>query len=145
MAEGIITVDDDWKRQAQQEKQRLADESATKAAKPPSPAGQSPAAESRQRSPGRDPTKDPRSAPEASFTGLVQSLMTQSMFYLGELAQRGQEPSVDLDMAKYQLDLLFVLEQKTTGNLTPEEKKLIDQVLYEVRMRFVSVASQYLQ
>ena len=71
--------------------------------------------------------------------------MTQSMFYLGELAQRGQEPSVDLDMAKYQLDLLFVLEQKTTGNLTPDEKKLIDQVLYEVRMRFVSVASQYLQ
>jgi hypothetical protein len=70
--------------------------------------------------------------------------MTQVLFYLGDLATRGAEPAVNFDMARYQLDNLAVLEQKTTGNLTDEEKKLLDTALYETRMRFVSVASQYI-
>jgi hypothetical protein len=56
---------------------------------------------------------------------------------------RGSEPVVDLDMAKYQVDTLGALEEKTRGNLTPEEQHLLDAALYETRVRYVSVASQY--
>jgi hypothetical protein len=50
---------------------------------------------------------------------------------------------LDLDMAKYQIDLLGVLEEKSKGNLSADEQKLIDQALFDLRSRFVSVASQY--
>ena len=43
-------------------------------------------------------------------------------------------------MAKHHIDTLAVLEEKTSGNLTDEEKKLLDNALYEVRMRYVQVA-----
>ena len=74
---------------------------------------------------------------------LVNSLMTQVLLYLGELAPRGVEPQVNLDMAKFNIDLLGVLEEKTKGNLVPDEQKMLDTALYETRMRYVQVASQY--
>jgi hypothetical protein len=46
-------------------------------------------------------------------------------------------------MAKHQIDTLGILEEKTRGNLTEEEQRMMDTVLYEARMRYVSVASQY--
>jgi hypothetical protein len=46
-------------------------------------------------------------------------------------------------MAKHQIDILGVIEDKTKGNLSDEEKHLLDAALYETRMRYVSVASQY--
>jgi hypothetical protein len=46
-------------------------------------------------------------------------------------------------MAKHQIDILGILEDKTKGNLTDEEKHLLDAALYETRMRYVNVASQY--
>jgi hypothetical protein len=49
-----------------------------------------------------------------------------------------------MDMAKYQLDQLGVLEEKTVNNLTDAEKTLLDAALYETRSRFISVASQFL-
>jgi hypothetical protein len=84
-----------------------------------------------------------RTLPEASFATLVNSLVTQILLYLGDLTPRGVEPQVNLDMAKFNIDLLGVLEEKTKGNLTPEEQKLLDNALYEARMRYVSVASAY--
>lgn len=81
--------------------------------------------------------------PEASFPTLVNSLVTQVLLYLGDLTPRGVEPQVNLDMARFNVDLLGVIEQKTKGNLTEDEQKLLDNALYETRMRFVSVASQY--
>jgi len=66
------------------------------------------------------------------------------MLYLGELAPSGMEPMLNLDMAKHQIDLLSILEDKTKGNLSPEEQHLLDGILYEARTRFISVASQFL-
>src|SRR5262249_307981 len=85
-----------------------------------------------------------REMPPASFNTLVQSLVTQALFALGELAIRGSSPQIDLDAAKHHIDTLGVLEEKTPNNLTPEEKKLLDSALYETRMRYVSTASQYI-
>jgi hypothetical protein len=81
--------------------------------------------------------------PQASFSTLVQSTLTQILFYLGELAPRGSEPQLNLDMAKHQIDMLGVLEEKTRGNLTEEEQRLLDGALYESRMRYVGIASQF--
>ena len=72
----------------------------------------------------------------------VQSIVTQVLFYLGELTARGTEPSLNLDMAKHNIDMLGVLEEKTRGNLTEEEQRLLDSALYESRMRYVAIAQQ---
>lgn len=138
-----IHVDTDWKKQAQEEKRRLAEQEekakaagATTAppAGAPAPGGSAAAATA---GPGR------RELPAASFATLVNSTVTQVLVYLGDLAPRGNQPMVDLDMAKHYIDTLAVLEEKTAGNLTPEEKQMLDGALYEVRMRYVSVASQF--
>jgi hypothetical protein len=87
--------------------------------------------------------RDSREMPPASIATLVQSLVTQSLLYLGELNTRGGESMVNLDMAKHSVDTLGVLEDKTRNNLTAEEKQLLDAALYEARMRYISVASRY--
>jgi hypothetical protein len=130
-----LQIDTDWKKQAQEEKRRLAEQQ-----KPALPAA-APAASSTAAA--RDP-RAPREIPPASFATLVQSLVTQALFYLGDLSVRGGEPVVNLDMAKHHIDTLNVLEEKTVNNVSPEEKQLLDSALYEARMRYVSVASQYI-
>ena len=158
-----LHIDTDWKKQAQEEKRRLAEEeqkraaereraSATTAPIAPGPsastgaaAGAAPSAAPGRGRPGSVAARaaGAREMPEASFPTLVNSLMTQVLLYLGELAPRGVEPQVNLDMAKFNIDLLGVLEEKAKGNLTPDEQKLLDTALYETRMRYVQVASQY--
>ncbi len=143
-------VDSDWKKQAAEEKKRLAEqEQQRKAAAPVTPvgvvAGTSSSAPSGARTqtgktgaaPGR------RELPPASIETLVQSMVTQVLFYLGEIGARGSQPMLDLDMAKHHIDTLAVIEQKTQNNLTPAEKQMLDAALYEVRMRYISVASRY--
>lgn len=147
-----IHVDDDWKRQAQEEKRRLAElEQQQKKVAPTGPVGvvagagsAAGAGRSAAGQRGAAPSRD-REMPEASFGTLVQSLVTQVLFYLGDLAVRGREVGVNLDMAKHNLDTLTILEEKTRGNLTPEEQAMLDGALYETRMRFFNVASQYAQ
>ena len=160
-----LHIDTDWKKQAQEEKRKLAEEeakrtadreAAQRSAAPVAPgltpgvgatAGGTPASAAAGPGPARgragSPASRERAMPDASFATLVNSLVTQVLLYIGDLTPRGVEPQVNLDMAKFNIDLLGVLEEKTKGNLTPDEQKMIDNTLYEVRMRFVSVASQY--
>lgn len=55
------------------------------------------------------------------------------------MAPRGgdSKPEENLELAKQNIDLLELMHQKTVGNLSPEEKGLLDQLLFELRMRFV--------
>jgi hypothetical protein len=141
MAESpLIHIDDDWKKQAQEEKRKLAEQEQQRAAKapatpPPTSAPGAGGATSRGRG---------RELPPANFAAIVQSLWTQAMLYLGELAPSGSEPMVNLDMARHQFDLLGILEAKTKGNLDAEEQRLLDAALYETSSRFINVASQYI-
>lgn len=128
-----IHVDSDWKRQAQEEKKRLAEEEAKRKQ---NAAASQPAAAAGQRG------RQARQMPPASFATLVQSMLTQVLFYLGELEARDSEGMMNLDMARHQIDMMGMLEDKTRGNLTPEEKQVLDTALYEARMRFVNLASQ---
>lgn len=134
-----LHIDTDWKKQAQEEKQRLAEQEAKKAAEAKPSPGPATAAPGR-RSAGAGGR--PREVPPASFASLVNSMVTQTLFYLGELAPQSGEPMLNPDMAKHQIDTLNVLEEKTKGNLTEEEQRLLDTALYETRMRYVNVVSQ---
>ena len=137
-----LHIDTDWKKQAQEEKKRLAEEEARKA-KESGPVGAAAAGPGPAARPGTPGARGRADLPPASFSVLVQSLLTQILFYLGDLTARGTEPSVNLDMAKHQIDILGILEEKTRGNLSDEEKQMLDTALYETRMRYVSVASQF--
>ena len=117
-----IIVDEDWKNQAETEKQKLAD------AEESSPAGD-------------ETGQGPREIPPASFSVLVTSLVTQILFALGAVEDpQTKKRYMDLKLAKHNIDMLSVLEEKTGGNLTGQEKKLLDSALYEVRMAYVQVA-----
>jgi len=134
-----LHIDTDWKKQAQEEKRRLAEQEQKKAAE-----AQASAASTGRRTAGAAPgARGARELPPPSFASLVNTLLTQALFYLGDLAPQGGEPMVNLDMAKHQIDTLSILEEKTRGNLSEEEQRMLDTALYEGRMRYVSVASQY--
>jgi hypothetical protein len=136
-----LHIDTDWKKQAQEEKRKLAEQEKQKAAAPPVAAPRSAAGPSAA-APSVPGQRASREMPPPSFPALVQSIVTQVFFYLGDLTPRGAEPQLNLDMAKYQIDILGVLEEKTKNNLAPEETRLLDAALYEARTRFVSVSSQ---
>jgi len=76
----------------------------------------------------------------SGFETLVSYLSTTTMFQLGLLPGPGGE-RIPPDMANAQrtIDLLQVLQEKTQGNLTPNESRLLDDVLYELRMTFVEL------
>jgi hypothetical protein len=137
-----LHIDTDWKKQAQDEKRKLAEQEQKKAAEAAAAAPPPGAAATGRRS-GAPGGRGVRELPPASFAALVNTILTQALFYLGELAPQGGEPVVNLDMAKHQIDTLNILEDKTRGNLTEDEQKMLDTGLYEARMRYVSVASQY--
>ncbi len=80
--------------------------------------------------------------PKVDFFTFVLSLSSSALVHLGEIAEKeGEEPAVNLPMAKHTIDILAMLEQKTKGNLTPEEEKVLRDFLFEVRMKYVQKAS----
>ena len=83
-------------------------------------------------------------AQELSFTAFVISLATTAAIHLGDIPdpQTGQPYETNLDGAKQMIDILMLLEQKTRGNLTAEERQVLEQVLYELRLRFVELSGQ---
>ena len=76
----------------------------------------------------------------SGFEMLVSYLSTTTMFQMGLIPGPGGEriPS-DMTNAQRTIDLLQVLQEKTQGNLTPNESRLLDDVLYELRMTFVEL------
>ena len=82
----------------------------------------------------------------SSFGMLVSYLSTTAMFQLGMLpGPAGERIPVDLGNAHMTIDLLEVLQEKTQGNLTPDEAKMLEDVLYELRMTFVEVQKRATQ
>jgi hypothetical protein len=77
-----------------------------------------------------------------SFTTFVLSLSTAALQHLGVPATgEGEEhPAVNLQAAQQTIDILEMLEQKTKGNLSEEESKLLGTLLFDLRMRFVEAS-----
>jgi hypothetical protein len=81
--------------------------------------------------------------PAASFLGLANMLGVEAAMHLGLIeAGPGEERTVDLDAARHVIDLLGILQEKTRGNLAPEENTLLDNMLADLRMQFVSASGR---
>jgi hypothetical protein len=118
-----IIIDEDWKQEAQKEKELLAAQEETEKEK------------TQEEEQPRGPL------PEGNFAALVSMLTTQALFALGLLQIKGQEErEPDLEMAKYNIDMLQTLADKTKGNLTPEEEAVLSKTLNDLRMGYVQVA-----
>jgi hypothetical protein len=119
-----IIVDEDWKQEAQREKEVLAKQEA---------AEQEKAAKEKA---GHGPL------PKGDFAALISMLVTQALFSLGMVHIEGQDEKKepDLALAKYNIDMLETLQEKTKGNLSEEEEKVLDNTLSQVRMAYVKAA-----
>lgn len=80
--------------------------------------------------------------PPIDFITFVLSLSTQALVHLGVSIPGGPPPDVSLPLAKHTIDLLGILEQKTHGNLTGEEDRILAQVLTDLRLRFVEASKK---
>ena len=127
-----IIVDDDWKQQAQKEKEQLKEKEKEELK------GQETAPEETKAEAGERPP-----LPPANFPGLVSMLATQVFFALGLIAtEANKEAQPDLEMAKFNIDMLTVLEEKTKGNLSDDEEKMLTDTLGQLRMAFVQVSQK---
>jgi uncharacterized protein DUF1844 len=76
--------------------------------------------------------------PPVDFNLVVLSLNASALMHLGATADSGGRTSVNLPLARHTIDMLGVLEEKTRGNLSGEEERLLHQVLFDLRMRFTN-------
>ena len=78
-----------------------------------------------------------------SFTAFVVSLASTAAIHFGDMPDpvSGEQGQPNLQGAAQMIEILSLLEQKTRGNLTAEERQVLEQVLYELRLRFVQATS----
>ncbi len=87
----------------------------------------------RATNPGMDPI------PPMDFERLVQSVYMTAIVQLGGSTPEGEQPRVDILGARQSIDMLAVLDEKTRGNLTEAEARLLENALFDVRMAFLEV------
>jgi Domain of unknown function (DUF1844) len=77
--------------------------------------------------------------PGVSFAGFILSLATTAAVHFGDIADpsTGERQQPDLVAAHQMVDLIAMLQDKTKGNLTSDESKLVEDLLYELRLRYV--------
>ncbi|MCG6917684.1 MAG: DUF1844 domain-containing protein [Deltaproteobacteria bacterium] len=76
--------------------------------------------------------------PEVNFSTFIFSLNTSALLHLGEIPDPATgKQQEDLPMAKQTIDLIAMLQEKTRGNLAPEEDNLLKHILYDLRLRYV--------
>src|ERR1700759_2520238 len=128
-----IIIDEDWKTQVQREK-----EAALNAAHP-APTDDDPPAPP----PAANADQDPQ-MPPASFEMLVTTLATEALMALGQIPHPVTgEIALRTNQAKYLIDTIDVLREKSKNNLTPNEQKLIEAVLHQARMVFIAVTNEH--
>ena len=76
--------------------------------------------------------------PEVTFSAFIMSLSASALFHLGEISDPSSgEKKKDLVLAKHAIDTLVMLEQKTRGNLDADEKSMLGDILYDLKLRYV--------
>jgi hypothetical protein len=131
-----IFIDEGWKAQVQREKEEAAKRATSapeEAVSPLAAEAEVPLAEG-----------DDEGPITANFTTLIASLATQAMMALGVMAPPGtREVMVDLDAAKFSIDTLAMLQEKTRGNLTEEESAHLEEASVELERIFVARLQQF--
>ena len=74
-----------------------------------------------------------------TFTGFIMSLATTAAVHFGDIADpgTGERAEPNLEAASQMIELIALMQEKTKGNLTNNEARLLEDLLYELRMRFV--------
>ena len=82
------------------------------------------------------------SEPSLTFTAFVLSLASTAAVHFGDLPDpaSGERTPLNLAGAAQMIEILALLDQKTRGNLSAEERAMLEQVLYELRLRFVEAS-----
>ncbi|TWT73513.1 hypothetical protein Pla123a_38490 [Posidoniimonas polymericola] len=134
-----IIIDEDWKTQVQAEK--AAAKQGDPAAGEPAAPGEPPQAAD-QTPPGAADFPDDPEMPPASFEMLLTGLATEAMMSLGQIPNPiTGEAKVRRNQAKYLIDTIGVLQERTKGNVSPEEAQAIDGLLHQLRMAYVRTPS----
>lgn len=125
-------VDESWKEQVEQEKQKAEGEGPAPAAPIAGP-GVQPAA-------GPQPQEE-EGLPEARFDLFLSGLAMDALIALGDVPHPvTRRQATNLEQAKYLIDMLGILEEKTRGNLSADEERLLKDALYQLRMRYMAKA-----
>ena len=129
-------VDESWKERVEHEKSPTSPAAASPTA-PPASSG--PAAPSKPpEAPRPDQGGEPE-MPEARFDMFLSSLVMDVVIALGETPHPvTRKHAINLPQARYLIDLLGILEEKTRGNLTVDEARLLKDALYQLRMRYLA-------
>jgi Domain of unknown function (DUF1844) len=89
------------------------------------------------------PEERPFPIPPATFEFLAESLRMQAEMQLGLMRIRAEEePPADLEMARHTIDLMGMLQEKTRGNLSLEEQRLLENSLTLLRFRYVQAVDE---
>jgi len=115
-----IIIDEDWKSQVEREKEQLENEPDS----PEDAAG----------------TGNPNEIPPASFPMLLTSIGTQAMMALGQVAEPTTGQAMyHPELARHHIDTLVVLQEKTTGNLEPDEVEMLENFINQLRQLFLAM------
>jgi hypothetical protein len=110
------------------------------ASAPPEPEKSETGPEEKRTEPKAEPSQK-REAKPLDFPSFVISLANTALFQMGLVKAPDAEPYLDMNGARQTIDLIAMLEEKTRGNLTVEEEKLIKETLFQLRLAFVEVSS----
>jgi hypothetical protein len=82
--------------------------------------------------------------PPANFTFLIESILMQTQIQLGllHLGEKGEENEPNLPLARHSIDMLGMLQEKTRGNLSIEEQRILENGLTELRFRYVQICDE---
>ena len=124
-------VDESWKEQVEREKTVPAGPGKAPAPQPAEPA---PVQPSRQ-----EHNEEPEGLPQARFDLFISGLAMEILIAMGDVPHPAtRKQMANLPHAKYLIDLLGILEEKTKGNLSVEEERLLTDTVYQLRMRYLS-------
>ena len=114
-------IDDDWKRRASEEKAKIAAELVNE--------------------PSAEAAEGGSTDPDPLFPALIQQIAYPALMALGQIPDpRTGERMMDLNLAKETIDLLAVLEKKTVGNRSPEEDKMLRDLVRDLQMAYSQTA-----
>jgi len=114
-----------------------AEEPAAKAAPAPEPEPEPRAEPDAATGPAEEPGREQLRLPPVDFSGLILSLSHAAALHLGLLPDEQGQPRLEAALARHTIDTIAMLKEKTQGNLTPDEERLITGVLTELRLAFV--------
>jgi hypothetical protein len=83
--------------------------------------------------------------PAVTIEHVIQSIYLSAVVALGAATEPGQKPRIDILGARQSIDMLGVLQEKTKGNLSEKEQRLLQNALFEVRMMFLEVTNAIAQ